>query len=667
MIRKHSLTFGFILFFGLPLFAQNQREQIARFGGFTGGGLNCHSANFQTLPGVPSCCPRYENGNGWGVNIGGFYDWLMDSPFSLEFRLGYSTISGTLKADERTTVIVNDLPTTGEFEHTVAASIGMIGFSPLLKYVQLNPLTVLVGPTIGWITSNNFTEKEVLLQPQSAGTFENGQRTRNNFSGTTPGASKYYVGIGIGAQYQLPLNSSGTMCFLPEVFYTYGLTPIVKGLSWHANSMKVGVSLQYVLFKDVPPREPPPPPPPVIVAAPIPPILTATLQAAMLDTDLVEQPLHELLIEDYIRTQYRPLLNYVFFDTGSSEIPLRYHRLSQEETESFSMNKFNDYETLPLYYEVLNIIGKRMNQYKEGKITIVGCNDDLGIEKSNRPLSRSRAENVYAYLKNTWQVPPARMNIAVRNLPEKPSTVSDTDGAQENRRVEIYSNLWKIVEPVLSTDTAHVPKPPVVRFISTGVAQAGVRKWEVAAIESDKKLKEFSGKDSLRSRIDWELEKEHESVLASLDTVSSTLSLGDRIGQEVESKPVNIPVRHYTLQQKHREGSIDTIISRYSLILFDFDRGELSEANRRIADFVKNRISDEARITILGYTDRIGTDEYNRQLSESRARSAQKYIGLDRAEVKGLGRRILLYDNSLPEGRFYSRTVTIIVSTPTRR
>ncbi len=670
-MRKTFFALAIFLFNSLPLLAQNQREQTSQFGAFIDGGLNFHNANFQTLPGVPSCCPRYESGIGLGINSGGFYDLLMDSPFSFEFRLGYSTIGGTLKADEATTVIVNDLPTTGMFEHTVAASVGLLGFSPLIKYSVFKQLIFMGGPTIGWITSNTFSEKEVLLQPESAGTFENGLRTRNNYSGQTPGASNFYASLNAGIQYKLPFNSSGTMFLLPEALITYALTPIVKGMNWHSNSIKIGVALQYALFKDIPqpvaPPPPSPPPPPVVVTKPIPPVLTATLQMAMIDTDLTEKPLRELVIEDYIRTQYRPLLNYIFFETGSSDIPLRYHRLSQTQAQSFTASRLNEYETLPLYYEVLNIIGKRMNEYKDGKLTIVGCNDDLAVEKGNRSLSRTRAENVFNYLKDTWQIAPSRMKIEARNLPEKPSTVSDTDGAQENRRVEIYSNLWRIIEPVLSTDTAHIPKPSVVRFIPSCVAEAGVRKWEVAAIESEKKLKDFSGKDSLPNRLDWELEKEHGIVLASLDTVSSTLSIGDKIGQETESQPVNLPVRHYTLEQKHREGSIDTIISRYSLILFDFDRGVLSEANRRIADFVKDRITDEARVSIFGYTDRIGTDEYNRQLSESRARSAQKYIGLDRAEVKGLGRRILLYDNSLPEGRFYSRTVTIIVSTPTRR
>jgi outer membrane protein OmpA-like peptidoglycan-associated protein len=398
-----------------------------------------------------------------------------------------------------------------------------------------------------------------------------------------------------------------------------------------------------------------------------PPLLLAELKAAMLDTDGTTKPIKELIIEDYIRTQYRPLLNFVFFEKGSSELPSRYHKLSSEDATHYSIGKLNEFETLPLYYEMLNIIGKRLKLYPKARITIVGCNDDNGTEKNNRSLSRERADKIYSYFLDVWQIEKPRMNIEVRDLPEKPSSVSDSDGTEENRRVEIRSNIWEVVEPVFTTDTVHIPKPPVVRYIPSGVAETGIGQWEVAATENEKKLKDFSGKDTLPTQLDWELEKENEGTRAALDTVNASLLLTDRGGQVAESHSISLPVRHYTLADKHREGSIDTIISRYSLILFDFDRSELSESNRHIADFVKDRISDIAKVSIFGYTDRIGTDEYNRQLSELRAQSTQQYIGLDRAEVKGYGRRFLLYDNSLPEGRFYSRTVTVIVSTPTKR
>ena len=651
-------------------FAQPNGKQVAQFGLFINGGLNIHTANFRTLPGVPSCCPRYENGSGLGMNLGIYGDLYGGSLFSLEMRLGYSMLNATLKADEFTTVIVNNLPGIGEFEHSVKSTIGMLSFSPMGIFNISSLWRGIFGPTAGWIIANTYSEQEALIQPTKKGTFENGARIRNQYSGTASGASHFYFGLTLGAQYTLSLNKAGTMFLLPEVFYTFGLTSLVKEMNWKANSFHLGVALRYDLYEEIPPVPQPPPIPiaaPTIVTKPKPPVLLADLKAVMIDTDGITKPVKELVIEDYIRTQYRPLLNFVFFDKGSADLPQRYHKLSQQEADKYSLSKLNEFETLPLYYDMLNVIGKRLKLYPKAKITLTGCNDDNGIEKNNRGLSRLRAEKIYSYFQEVWSIEKSRINIEVRNLPEKPSSVSDSDGTQENRRVEILSNYWQILEPVFTTDTAHIPKPSIVRYIPSGIAENSLHQWEVTATDNEKKLKGFSGKDSLPSQLDWELEKEKEATLSVLDTVNASLMLKDKGGQITESPSISLPVRHYTLADKHREGSIDTIISRYSLILFDFDRSELSESNRRIANFVKERISDIAKVSVFGYTDRIGSDEYNRQLSELRAYSTQQYIGLDRAEVKGYGRRFLLYDNSLPEGRFYSRTVTVTVSTPTKR
>ncbi len=380
-----------------------------------------------------------------------------------------------------------------------------------------------------------------------------------------------------------------------------------------------------------------------------------------------ERPIKELVIEDYIRTQYRPLLNYIFFDSGSARIPSRYHLLTRSGTSSFDFKRFNDYETLPLYYEVLNIIGKRMKIYHQAVLTIVGCSGRPIEKASERALSHDRAEAIFQYLHNVWSIDSARMKVQSRGLPEMPSNPNDSDGIAENRRVEIYSDVPEVLEPIFTTDTAHIPKPPVIRFLPGGSAEAGVSHWSIATTEGPIKLNDFSGKGDLSEHIDWDLQKEHERDLATLDTIHAILEIDDTRGHSAESNEVSVPVRHYTLLDKHRVGSTDTIISRYSLILFDFDRSALGEANQRIADFVKARISSKSVVRILGYTDRMGTDAYNQKLSAARAHATERYIGLRDAEVRGLGRSTLLYDNSLPEGRFYSRTVTVIVTTPTVR
>ena len=454
----------------------------------------------------------------------------------------------------------------------------MIALTPLARYSPVENLTLNVGPVAGFVLANTFHQQETMLEPANTGTFENGKRIRNDSTGTTPNLSKLYLGLTFGAQYRLPLNAGGTLFALPEAFYTLGFSNLASSVNWKASSIMGGVAIEYRLFKEPPPPPPPPPPPatpppppptpaPVVVEvhAPKVPALSVSLQLARVDSVGQEHPLKEVVLEDYIRTQYRPLLNYLFFDKGSSALAARYHQISAAEAEHFSYAKLNDYETLPLYYDMINILGRRMLDYPKGRLTITGCNDGQS-EEGNKALSQARAETVFNYLRDTWKIDPARLKLEVRGLPEKPSSVADSDGSVENRRVEITSNLWQVMEPIFTTDTAHIPNPAKIRFLPHGVAESGFRQWEVSATSNSNKLKGFAGKDSLPTHLDWDLDKEHESTLLHLDTVHTLLQVADETGRPAESGDVPIPFRHFTLSDKHNQGSVDTIISRYSLL-----------------------------------------------------------------------------------------------------
>ena len=131
-----------------PAQAQERGELVSSYGGYIHGSLNLHSANFQTLPGVPSCCPRFEQGSGLGLDVGVFYDILNFLPIPLELRLGYSTLGATLQKDESTTVTVNDQDAPGVFRHSVEASIAAITFSPYAVYPFSEQGRFFGGPTI---------------------------------------------------------------------------------------------------------------------------------------------------------------------------------------------------------------------------------------------------------------------------------------------------------------------------------------------------------------------------------------------------------------------------------------------------------------------------------------------------------------------------------------
>jgi outer membrane protein OmpA-like peptidoglycan-associated protein len=109
---------------------------------------------------------------------------------------------------------------------------------------------------------------------------------------------------------------------------------------------------------------------------------------------------------------------------------------------------------------------------------------------------------------------------------------------------------------------------------------------------------------------------------------------------------------------------------RYS-ILFDFDRSKtINEYSDFLVNVVAPLVPSNATIIIHGHTDVIGDEQYNMHLSQARANGAQKILedALSSAgktgikfETTAFGKDEVntLFENKLPEERFYNRTVII--------
>jgi outer membrane protein OmpA-like peptidoglycan-associated protein len=104
-------------------------------------------------------------------------------------------------------------------------------------------------------------------------------------------------------------------------------------------------------------------------------------------------------------------------------------------------------------------------------------------------------------------------------------------------------------------------------------------------------------------------------------------------------------------------------------VLFDFNKYTLKpEARERLA-----RISGivlaypDLKLQIEGYTDSIGSDEYNQTLSEKRADTVRAYlvssaVSPDNVVARGMGKADPIGDNSTAAGRKLNRRVEMIVS-----
>ncbi len=104
-------------------------------------------------------------------------------------------------------------------------------------------------------------------------------------------------------------------------------------------------------------------------------------------------------------------------------------------------------------------------------------------------------------------------------------------------------------------------------------------------------------------------------------------------------------------------------------VLFDFNKYTLKpEARERLA-----RISGivlaypDLKLEIDGYTDSVGSDEYNQTLSDKRAESVRDYlvssgVGMNSVVARGMGKADPVADNTTAAGRQLNRRVEMIVS-----
>ncbi|CAD5109224.1 OmpA family protein [Zestomonas carbonaria] len=105
-------------------------------------------------------------------------------------------------------------------------------------------------------------------------------------------------------------------------------------------------------------------------------------------------------------------------------------------------------------------------------------------------------------------------------------------------------------------------------------------------------------------------------------------------------------------------------------LLFEFDSARLTQSDKSILDTVASRLKNEApdaRLTITGHTDSVGSDAYNQGLSERRAQSVADYLvssGISPANivaVRGAGESQPVADNSTDSGRAQNRRVEILI------
>ena len=233
---------------------------------------------------------------------------------------------------------------------------------------------------------------------------------------------------------------------------------------------------------------------------------------------------------------------------------------------------------------------------------------------------------------------------------------------EENRRVEITSSTLALLDPVTTNDTLRTVDPPILRLKTNVTAEAGAAGWRIVLTQGNRELKEFSGSGAVPGTLEWNIPEVPGRIPLRSDPVIATLVLSDTRGAQVQATD-QAQVEQVTIRRKREERIGDIVYERFNLIVFEFDKATLSAGNLRTANLIKGRIGPASEVEIIGYTDRIGEDQHNLELSRQRALNTARTLGVPAENARGAGENTTMYDNDLPEGRFLSRTVDVTVKT----
>lgn len=529
---------------------------------------------------------------------------------------------------------------------TLKSNVSYFTIEPTLR---LNPFAgdfyIFAGPRIAFNLQKEFDYTQ-LKQTDKSGDLSEMRKTL--FSGQ--------VGVG----YDIPVSSPDSenkFVISPFISYhPYFGQDVRKIESWSITTVRAGVAFKFGKGKKVKVVE------------------TTTTPISVLPEVNFSVTAPRAIVSKRMVSETLPLLNYVFFDNGSTEIPARYRLLSSSEAANFKEEQLQNEGTenlsgrsgrqMNVYYHVLNILGDRMRSNPSADITLTGSSMNGASE------GKIFANHIKSYLVDVFGINGNRIAIAGRKKPVNPS--EQPGGKKEltllregDRRVDIEST-----SSALMMEFGGGMMNPVL-----------INATEFDSKNADVVLNIENGNEVLTSyTIDFTDQngekQQYGPFTGNQQSISGNKILGANKSGDYQvvmlgtTKNGTVVRKESTLNLKVQEQQMVENGLRYS-ILFNFDKANTVKTYQQfIVNVLVPLISDGSTVIIHGHTDVIGDSAYNIKLSELRAQEAKKLIEnalIDagkrnvKFEIYGFGEATdkAPFENKLPEERFYNRTVII--------
>ncbi len=641
-----SIVLSTILISGINTTTQAQDAPFTKpswwFGAAAGANFNfyngsTHKLNSQFTPPV-----TFHEGNGTGLFVAPLIEFRNpESRWGFNLQTGYDSRKGTF--DQQVTPC--DCPAD------LLTKLSYITVEPGLRFAPFKKagFYLMGGPRLAFNVKKEFT------YDQGVNPAYPDQQKNPNVTGDLSDVKGRLLSMQVGAGYDIALNSQNNrsqVILSPFVTYQpyFGQSPrSIETMT--VNTLRVGAAIKFGRGK------------------PNPALAATNVKFS------VNSPAN-VIADRRVRETF-PLRNYVFFDQGSTAIPDRYVQLNKGQVKDFKEDQLEVFtpktlagrsdREMTVYYNVLNILGDRMDKNPTATITLVGSSENGPQE------GIILAETIKTYLVNTFGIKASRINVEGRNKPilpaEQPGGTKELELLREDdRRVSIESSSAALLmefqsgpeatlKPVEITAIQEAPLDSYVTFTAVGADKA-YTSWSVNLTDDKGVVQNFGPFTQETVRIPGK------SILGTRPKgIYLVTMLGTKENGKVETKETAVQMVLWT-PAKAEEGQ------RYS-VLYEFnDSKAIATYEKYLSEIVAPKIPTGGKVIIHGHTDIIGDETNNRNLSLARANDVKRIIESSLAkagrkdvtfEVHGFGedQTMTPFNNKFPEERFYNRTVII--------
>ncbi|MHA4847629.1 OmpA family protein [Flavitalea antarctica] len=535
---------------------------------------------------------------------------------------------------------------------TLQTNLSYFNIEPALRIAPFgSSFYLFAGPVIGFNVAKSFSYT---------------QEKQADLKGEWSDVRKTVLAAQAGAGIDLPISrkSSSTQVTLsPFVSFQSNIGRDPRSVeSWSTNTFRGGIALKFgKVKKDV--KDKPEPETAPIAASP------AEVQFSVRAP--LSVPSNRPVKETF------PLINGVFFDKGSLEIPARYVRLTPQDAASFREEGLQESQPedltsgrssrqMAVYHNVLNIVGDRMRSHPTSTISL------RGTSETNAGDAKRMAENIRTYLGNSFGIDASRITVD-----GKKASVISTRKALDKTEMGLLTETDRMVK---------ISSPSSDLLLQVGGASsAWMKPVEIKAVQADPVdshvIFTAGGADSLLSS--WTLQVTDDKgttqnfgpFTSDQTSVSGKSILGNDANGDYKILLTGTTKDGRTIT---RESSLRLVKAtengqqglRYS-VLFDFDKASTVEGYHKfLEEVVSPLIVANDRVVIHGHTDVVGNGNYNLALSNERAAGTQKVIeaallkkGITgvKFDTYGFGKDAAMspFANNLPEELYYNRTVII--------